>query len=105
LKFNGGMKFEGLMVVNMLIMVIWVGFEVLTVVSTKMDVFWVVPLCSLVEVYQHFRGPCCLHHHGPDNGGSKDLWNVGKLPPDYMVLQPRKQPSSWSAELWHHVVF
>jgi hypothetical protein len=39
-----------------------VGFEVLTAVSTKMAVFWVVAPCSLVEVYQRFRGPCCLHH-------------------------------------------
>jgi hypothetical protein len=29
-----------------------VGFEVLMVVSTKMADFWVVALCSLVEVYQ-----------------------------------------------------
>jgi hypothetical protein len=29
-----------------------------------MAVFWVVAPCSLVEVYQHFRGPCCLHHQG-----------------------------------------
>jgi hypothetical protein len=57
-----------------------VGFEVLTAVSMKMTVFWVVAPCSLVEVYQRFRGPCCLHH--PD-----DLL-------DYMVLQPRRQPSS-----------
>jgi hypothetical protein len=28
----------------------------------KMAVFWVVALCSLVEVYQCFRGACCLHH-------------------------------------------
>jgi hypothetical protein len=28
----------------------------------KMAVFWVVLPCSLVEVYQRFRGPCCLHH-------------------------------------------
>jgi hypothetical protein len=68
-------------------------------VSTKMAVFWVVAPCSLVEVYQRFRGPCCLHHQGdeyikdgfevltavavfwvvsgcthrPDDGGSKDL--------------------------------
>jgi hypothetical protein len=28
----------------------------------KMAVFWVVAPCSLVEVYQRFRGPCCLHH-------------------------------------------
>jgi hypothetical protein len=29
-----------------------------------------------------------------DDGGSKDLWNVGKLLPDYTALQPRRQPSS-----------
>jgi hypothetical protein len=37
-----------------------VGFEVLTAVRTKMTVFWVVEPCSLVEVYQRFRGPWCL---------------------------------------------
>jgi hypothetical protein len=41
-----------------------VGFEVLTAVSTKMAVFWVVEPCSLVEVYERFRGPWCLHHQG-----------------------------------------
>jgi hypothetical protein len=30
----------------------------------KMAVFWVVAPCSLVELYQRFRGPCCLHHQG-----------------------------------------
>jgi hypothetical protein len=52
------------------------GCEVLTAVSTKMAVFWVVAPCSLVEVYQRFRGPCCVHHQGddhPEDGGSKDL--------------------------------
>jgi hypothetical protein len=29
-----------------------------------MDVFWVVAPCNLVEFYQRFRGPCCLHHQG-----------------------------------------
>jgi hypothetical protein len=29
-----------------------------------MAVFWVVAPCSLVELYQRFRGPCCLHHQG-----------------------------------------
>jgi hypothetical protein len=29
-----------------------------------MAVFWVVAPCSLVEVYQRFRGPCCLHRQG-----------------------------------------
>jgi hypothetical protein len=44
-----------------------VGFEVLTAVSMKIAVFWVVAPCSLVEVYQRFRGPCCLHHQGDRN--------------------------------------
>jgi hypothetical protein len=51
-------------------------------VYMKMLVFWVVAPCSLVEVYWCFRGTCCL-------------WNVSKLLPDYMVLQPRRQPSSY----------
>jgi hypothetical protein len=37
-----------------------VGFEVLTVVSMNMAVFWVVVPCSLVEVYQRFRGPVLI---------------------------------------------
>jgi hypothetical protein len=41
-----------------------VGFEVLMAVSMKMAVFWVVVLCSLVEVYRRFRGTCRLHHQG-----------------------------------------
>jgi hypothetical protein len=32
--------------------------------------------------------------HRPDDGGSKHLRKVGKLLPDYTVLQPRKQLSS-----------
>jgi hypothetical protein len=43
-----------------------VGFEVLTAVSMKMAVFWVVAPCSLVEVYQRFRGACCLHRQGDE---------------------------------------
>jgi hypothetical protein len=30
----------------------------------KTAVFWVIVLCSLVKVYQSFRGPYCLHHQG-----------------------------------------
>jgi hypothetical protein len=40
-----------------IVMIISVGFEVLTAVSAKMAVLWVVAPCSLVEVYQRFRGP------------------------------------------------
>jgi hypothetical protein len=64
-----------------------------------MTVFWVVAPCSLVEVFQRFRGPCSgwwVVTHRPDDGGSKDLWNVGKLLPDYTALQPRRKPSSYS---------
>jgi hypothetical protein len=32
--------------------------------SMKMTVFWVVAPCSLVEVYQRFRGISCFHHQG-----------------------------------------
>jgi hypothetical protein len=74
---------------------LYVGFEVLKAVITKMAVFWVIAPCSLVEVYQRFRGPCWLHH-SPGDGGSTDLWNVGKLLPDCTALQPRRQPSSWN---------
>jgi hypothetical protein len=38
-----------------------------------------------------------LHHQGnqhPDDAGSKHLWNVGKLLPDYTAQQPRRQSSS-----------
>jgi hypothetical protein len=39
----------------------------------KMAVFWVVTPCS--------------HGDGPDDGGSKDLWNVGDCLPDNTALQ------------------
>jgi hypothetical protein len=29
-----------------------------------MAVFWVVATCSLVKIYQRFRGPCYRLHHG-----------------------------------------
>jgi hypothetical protein len=38
----------------------------------KMAVFCVVAPCNLVEVYQRFRGTCCLHRR-PDDGGGKVL--------------------------------
>jgi hypothetical protein len=40
----------------------WVRFEVLTMASMKMDVFWLATPCSLVDVYRCCRGACCLHH-------------------------------------------
>jgi hypothetical protein len=55
--------------------------EVLTETSMQIAVFWVIALCSVVNVYRRFRGACCL-------------WNVGKLLPDYMAQHPRRQPSA-----------
>jgi hypothetical protein len=71
-----------------------VMYEVLMVASMKIAVFWVVMPHSPVDVYHHFRGACCLHHHLLDGWGSKDLWNDSKLLPDYLVQQTRRQPSS-----------
>jgi hypothetical protein len=59
----------------------------------KMTVFCEVP-CSLVEVYQHFRGTCCLHYQGNDRG-SRHLSKVSKLIPDYIAQHPIRQSSSY----------
>jgi hypothetical protein len=70
-------------------------FRVLTAVSMKMAVFWVLAPCILVEVYRRVRGLCCLHHHCiecPDDGGSKQLRNVSRLLADYTAQQPLRQP-------------
>jgi hypothetical protein len=61
-----------------------------------MAVFWDAAPRSLVEIYQHFRGPCCLHHQD-DDGDRKDLWS--KLLPDYTALEPRRQPFSSQYEI------
>jgi hypothetical protein len=39
----------------------------------KIAVFWVVAPCSLVEVYQRFGGPCCLHHQGDESSEDSRL--------------------------------
>jgi hypothetical protein len=65
----------------------------------KMAVFWVVAPCNLVEVYQRFRSLLPPSSRRPDDEGSKDLLNVGKLLPDYTAPQPRGQPSSYSPQI------
>jgi hypothetical protein len=71
-----------------------VGFEVLTAVRTKMAAFWVVAPCSLVEVHQRFRGPCCLHHQGDRPTTQKTAIFVGQLLRDYSVQYTRRLSSS-----------
>jgi hypothetical protein len=57
------------------------------------SVFWVVVSCSLVEVYNRFKDPCCPHHQGDDDGGGKPLWNAFKLLLNYTAQKPRRQTS------------
>jgi hypothetical protein len=51
-----------------------VRFDVLTAVSMKMAVFWVLAPWSLAEVYQHFRGPCCIHHQDDEDSFHSSPW-------------------------------
>jgi hypothetical protein len=57
-------------------------------VGMKMAAFWVVALCSLIEVYWYSE---LLPRH-PGDRGSKHLWNINKLLPDCMPQQCRRQP-------------
>jgi hypothetical protein len=59
--------------------------------TSKMIVFWDFALFGLLEIDRRFTGSPFTHR--PDDGGSKHLWNVGKLLPDYMAQHPRRQPS------------
>jgi hypothetical protein len=97
-----------------------VRFQVLTAASMKMAVFWVVALCSLVEVYRylHHQGdewaareesdwfPCHKKSprerltHRPEDGGSNNLWHVSKLLSDCTAQQLVRQPSWWW--MWPH---
>jgi hypothetical protein len=59
-----------------------------------MAVFWVEAPFSLVEVYQRFRGPCCLHHHNDEIALMMEA--------DYTALQPRRQHSSYTKIIATH---
>lgn len=61
--------------------------QVLTAESMKMVMFQVVVSCSPVKFYGRFRCASCLHHQG-DSGGSKHIWNVGKLLSDRKAQRP-----------------
>jgi hypothetical protein len=50
-----------------------------------MTVFWVVAPCSLVEVYQSFRGPFCLHHQGD----ASFIYNLPNIAVSVSVLAAR----------------
>jgi hypothetical protein len=42
-------------------------FSMWSYIILRWAVFWVVAPCSLVEIYQRFRGPCCLHYQGDES--------------------------------------
>jgi hypothetical protein len=48
-------------------------FQVLTAVSTKMAVLWIVEPCRLVRVYRRFRGVCCKTAGVKTESGPKAL--------------------------------
>jgi hypothetical protein len=54
------------------ITICFMRFQVL--MAESMTVFWIVVPYSLVEVYQFFRGACCLNHQGdhPDDGSTSE---------------------------------
>jgi hypothetical protein len=56
-----------------------------------MAVFFDISPCSMVEFGERIRGSYWLHCNRPHDGGSKHLWNVCKLLPDYTARQPRRK--------------
>jgi hypothetical protein len=52
-----------------------------------MAAFWDVATSSLVEVYQFYRGVYFLHHQS--TGGSKQLFIVSKLLPEFATSQKK----------------
>jgi hypothetical protein len=43
----------------------------------KVEVLWVVTLCSIVVGYKWFGGPCCFHLQGEVNGTGKKGIDIG----------------------------
>lgn len=67
-----------------------VRFQVHTAANLKLAIFLGVATCSLVEVYQLFKGSCCLPYQGDH------LLKVSKsLLLDYLVQHQRTQSSSF----------
>jgi hypothetical protein len=60
----------------------------------NMTAFWDVAPCSLLDTDRRFGRAYRLHHHH-DDGGNKLFKTLGWYLPDYTVLHPRKQPSSF----------
>jgi hypothetical protein len=48
--------------------------------------FLVIALCSMVEVYQRFRGTCCLYHQD-NNAVMKEAARTSKMVNFYQITQ------------------
>jgi hypothetical protein len=59
-------------------------------------VFWAVTPCSVAVVYQHFRGPCCLHVD------SEPAWTSESLVPTATTSQPRRPCYNYFFREGHH---
>jgi hypothetical protein len=57
----------------------------------KISVFWDAAAYGLVKTDQRFSGTRL------DDGGCKQLWNVGLFLPDYMTEHSRRHSSSYSS--------
>jgi hypothetical protein len=81
-----------------------VKFQVLTVASLEMTVFWDVAPCSLIEIDRRFGRAYCLHHEDDDSagdGGSKHIWSVGQFLRDNTAQHPRRRSSSEDRYVCH----
>jgi hypothetical protein len=65
-----------------------------SILMLKMTAFWNTALYSLVEIDQHFRNVCCLHHEGT-GGASTHPWNIGLIQRDYTALYPGRLSSKY----------
>jgi hypothetical protein len=79
----------------------WIGYAPPLLLATRSSPdpvpHWSGQVSALTDWFLYLKPiPHARLIHHPDDRSSKDLWNVGKLLPNYTVLQSRRQPS-WSS--------
>jgi hypothetical protein len=82
-----------------------VRFQVLTVASMKMIVFWDAVPCSLIKPDRHFGGAYCLHHQGDSRlyfDVVQQSGNQASLP-SFFSKRVAIQDSFWEPVTFHSV--